>query len=111
MEHSFAMEHRLTSVAALLLAPGAALHAADRPALTPPGPDPALAGDMVMQRLIKVTAPRQSAPTMRSSFVWMGARASWSMTTTCASRRGSRASTAGAAGVLCSVRTAPMSGR
>ena len=52
------MNPNLTLLTALLLASLAALHAADAPKLLPPGWDPTLAGDVVMQRLVKVTAPQ-----------------------------------------------------
>ena len=45
----------LRLLATLLLAPLAALHAADAPKLLPPEWNPALAGDIVLQRLVKVT--------------------------------------------------------
>lgn len=49
--------HLFVTFAALLLATPAVLHAADKPSLLPTNWDPALAGDVVMQRLVKVTAP------------------------------------------------------
>ena len=49
------MNPKLTLLTALLLASLAALHAADAPKLLPPAWDPALAGDVVMQRLVKVS--------------------------------------------------------
>jgi hypothetical protein len=52
------MQRTLTLVTTLLLTPLAALCAADKPALLPAGWDPALAGDVVMQRLIRVSAPQ-----------------------------------------------------
>ena len=48
----------LTLFTALLLAPLAALHAAEARKLLPPGWDPVLAGNEVLATLIKVTAPQ-----------------------------------------------------
>ncbi|MCY2990698.1 MAG: sialidase family protein [Planctomycetota bacterium] len=52
------MKTAFIHVAALLLALPVAAHAADKSQLVPLGWDPALAGDVVMQRLVKVTAPQ-----------------------------------------------------
>ena len=68
------MNPNLTLLTALLLASLAALHAADAPKLLPPGWDPALAGDVVMQRLVKVTAP-QVKGAHDAEFVCVGDRA------------------------------------
>jgi hypothetical protein len=59
---------------ALLLAPLTALHAADAHKLLPPDWNPALAGDIVLQRLVKVTAP-QVKGAHDAEFVCVGDRA------------------------------------
>ena len=64
----------LRLLATLLLAPLAALHAADAPKLLPPEWNPALAGDIVLQRLVKVTAPRVKGA-HDAEFVCVGDRA------------------------------------
>lgn len=58
---------------ALLFAPLATLNAADKLMLLPDNHDPALAGDIVMQRLVKVTAP-QVKGAHDAEFVCVGER-------------------------------------
>ncbi len=68
------MKTTLTLLTALLLAPLAALHSADAPSFVPPGWNAALAGDIVMQRLIKVSAPPVKGA-HDAEFVCVGERA------------------------------------
>jgi hypothetical protein len=72
------MQRTLTFLTALLLAPLAALHAADapdlRPNIAPEGWDPVQAANRVMERLVNVTAP-QVKGTHDADFVCVGERA------------------------------------
>ena len=68
------MKPTLQLLTALLFASLAALQAADAPRLLPPDWNPALAGDMVMQRFIRVTAP-QVKGAHDAEFVCVGERA------------------------------------
>jgi len=51
------VKRTLTLLATLLLAPLAALHAADKPSLLPANWDPAQSGNRVMEGLVRITAP------------------------------------------------------
>lgn len=68
------MKPALPLLTVLWLAPLAALHAVDASSLRPAGWHPALAGDVVMQRLVKVTAP-QAKGAHDAEFVCVGERA------------------------------------
>ena len=68
------MKMAITHAATLLLALPAAVHAAGESKLVPAGWDPALAGDVVMQRWVTVTAP-QVKGAHDAEFVCIGDRA------------------------------------